>query len=138
MKNYTLKLEHDYNFEVFAISSHSKAYKLCWHINKHLGLSLQLKKEHKVGKELFFKRYESKTEGGQSINLISNHSKSGCLIKSHKTVNFFIVRGATKNEIKKEEFLVELRKINDILLAFELNLSKEKQRERLIIYDTKN
>tara|TARA_B100000963_G_scaffold147474_1_gene128363 strand:+ start:236 stop:652 length:417 start_codon:yes stop_codon:yes gene_type:complete len=138
MKNYTLKIEHDYNFEVFAISSHSKAYKLCWHINKYLGLSLQLRKEHKVGKDLFFKRYESKTEEGCPINLISNHSKSGCLIKSHRTVNFFIIRSATKNEIKKDKFLLELKKINDILLVFELDLSKEKQRERLIIYDTKN
>lgn len=40
MKNFTLDVEHDYDFKLFGLVSSSKEYKLAWHINKFLNIKL--------------------------------------------------------------------------------------------------
>ena len=135
-KNYVLNCDYDYSFVVLAINSHSKVYKLCWSLNKHLGLSFEKTNNHKINEKLIVPRYKSKKKDGTVLNLLVNQSKKGYMIPSQKTVNYFLIINKDNWKKEKHEFLSKLRKINDILLVFELG--SEQNRDRFIIYDKKN
>tara|TARA_B100000287_G_scaffold299518_1_gene282679 strand:+ start:281 stop:700 length:420 start_codon:yes stop_codon:yes gene_type:complete len=139
MKKYhRLDCSYDYAFKVLAISSHSKAYKLCWHLNQKLNLSFEKINSHKINESLFFTRYKSKDSEGNTLSLFSNRSKNGFLIPSQKSVNYFMIINKEFWNLKKDEFLGKLRAINDILLVFELDLQKEKNSDRFVIHDKKD
>ena len=139
MKNqFKLECNHEFDFVALAINSHSKGYKLCWELNKHLGLNFEMKEPHTISKNLVFTIYSARNDDGVKFNLISNKSKKGALIASQKGVNFFLTISYQDWIIEKKNILNKLRKINDILLVFELDLEKTKNSDRLIIYDKKN
>ena len=134
-KHHKLDCSHDYMFKVLAINSHSKAYKLCWHLNKNLELNFQKMDNQKINKELSFTRYKSEGADGSIFNLLSNRSKKGYMIPSQKSVNYFLIINKEDWKIKKNELLSKLREINEILLLFELELEKEKNSDRFVIND---
>lgn len=137
-KNHKLNCAHDYNFVALAINSHCKAYKLCWMINRISGMNFEKTDDHQINNDLFFARFHSKNANGESFNLISNRSKKGFMIPSHKSVNYFLIVNKEAWHYEKDEILSGLREINDILLVFEFDLEKEKDSERFVIYDKKN
>lgn len=137
-KHHTLQCAHDYNFVVLGINSHSRGYKLCWHINKKLSLNFELTTNHNIGEDLSFVRYKSELKEGGAINLILNQSKNGYMIPSKKSVNYFLIIEKEIWTPIKETFLNKLKTINDILLVFELDIEKEKNKDRFIVYDKKN
>ena len=139
MKKYhILECDYDYNIVVLAINSHSKAYKLCWALNKNLELNFEITDAHKINKDLIFTRYKSKNTDGLELNLLLNRSKKGYMIPSKKSINYFLIIKKDRFLIKKDKFLSKLRAINDILLVFNLDLDKEKYSDRFVIYDKKN
>ena len=139
MKKYNiLDCAHEYGFVVLAINSHSKGYKLCWNLNQTLGLNLEIIDGHKINEELVFCRYKSESVDGLELNLLSNRSKKGYMIPSQKSVNYFLIIKTDNWVPIKDEFLRKLRTINDILLVFELELEKEKDSDRFIMYDKKD
>ena len=137
-KTHTLDCEHNYDFVVLAINSHSKAYKLCWALNQKMGLNFERTSNHKINKELIFTKYKSENIDDEVFNLVVNRSKKGHMIPSQKSINYFLIINKNNWRVKKESFLSKLRAINDILLVFELDLDKEKDSDRFIIYDKKN
>ena len=104
-KNQKLECLYDYDFIVLAINSHSKAYKLCWSINKRMGLNFELTNSHKTNGGLFFKRYKSAITNGRTLNLLENRSKNGYLIPSKKQINYFLIIDKDSWFIEKEGFL---------------------------------
>ena len=137
-KNHKLQCFYDYDFIVLAINSHSRAYKLCWSINRKVGLNFELTNSHKINERLFFKRFKSENANGRPLNLLENRSKNGYLIPSKKAINYFLIVDKDSWHIEKEELLSQLRAINDILLVFEFNIENEKNSDRFIIHDKKN
>ena len=136
-KHYILECNHEYSFVVLAINSHNKAYNLCWKLNQNLGLNFEIADDHTIKKDFCFTRYESKTSNS-TIQMLVNRSKKGYMITSKKSINFFLIINKENWLIEKHDFLSGLRAINDILLVFELDLEKEKNSDRFIIYDKKN
>ena len=134
-----LVLEQDYDFNVFAINSHVKAYRLCWLINQKTKFDFIKTKDHALNKEEFFLKYKH-VEEELCCYLLSNTSKKSYLVPSQKNVNFFLVLKAEARDQKKSLYISSLRQINDILLVFEVELKKLKPQEaqRLIIHDKKN
>ena len=139
MKKYhILDCDYDYDFEVLAINSNSRAYKFCWILNQALGLNFEIAEGHKITEKLIFTRYKSENIDGIIFNLLVNRSKKGYMIPSQKTVNYFLIIQKYDFLRQKNKFLSKLRAINDILLAFPLDLEKEKDSDRFIIHDKKN
>lgn len=135
---YKLNCKEDYDIIALAISSHIKAYKLCWILNKTMGLNFELANNHTTLEGDAFVRYKSEDKEGKELNLLLNRSKKGYLLPSKKTTNYFLIIKKKDWEKRKREFLNRLRGINDILLVFEIDIDKEKNSERLIIYDKEN
>ena len=119
-KNFILECSYDYPFTVLAINSHSKPYKLCWGLNQSFGLNFEKTKSHEINEGLSFTRYKSNKKDGTFLNLLVNQSKKGYLLPSKKSVNYFLIINKKNWKNEKHEFLSKLRKINDILLVFEM------------------
>ena len=132
----TLRFNEDFelDFLILGINSHIKLYKLCWEINKKLHTSFVKNKNHTINNNQEFERFSYTNKNSEiTYNIISNVSTTGYLEPNNKSVNYFmIVQGETYNTQKTIE---KLNQIEDILLVFELNLSKIKTITPFIIND---
>jgi len=136
MKVVKIEEEKELDFLILGVNSHTKMYKLCWSINKKLKQSF-IKKENHIpqnNKKQSFERfsYEDKKTNSQ-YHIVSNQSNFGCLDANNKNVNYFIVvQGGVYNSKK---IIENLNQIDEILLVFELNLSKIRLITPFIIND---
>lgn len=132
----TLRFNEDFelDFLILGINSHIKLYKLCWEINKKLHTSFVKNKNHTINNNKEFERFSYTDKNSEiTYNIISNVSTTGYLDSNNKSVNYFmIVQGEIYNTQKTIE---RLNQIEDILLVFELNLSKIKTITPFIIND---
>ena len=132
----TLRFNEDFelDFLILGINSHIKLYKLCWEINKKLHTSFVKNKNHTISGNQEFERFSYTNKNSEiTYNIISNVSNTGHLDPNNKSVNYFmIVQGEIYNTQKTIE---RLSQIEDILLVFELNLSKIKTITPFIIND---
>ena len=132
----TLRFNEDFelDFLILGINSHIKLYKLCWEINKKLHTSFVKNKNHTINNNQEFERFSYTNKNSEiTYNIISNVSTTGYLDSNNKSVNYFmIVQGEIYNTQKTIE---RLDQIEDILLVFELNLSKIKTITPFIIND---
>ena len=132
----TLRFNEDFelDFLILGINSHIKLYKLCWEINKKLHTSFVKNKNHTTNNNQEFERFSYTNKNSEiTYNIISNISTTGHLEPNNKSINYFmIVQGEIYNTQKTIE---RLNQIEDILLVFELNLSKIKTITPFIIND---
>jgi len=132
----TLKFNEDFelDFLILGINSHIKLYKLCWEINKKLHTSFVKNKNHTINNNKEFERFSYTNKNSEiTYNIISNVSNTGYLDSNNKSVNYFMI---VQGEIYNTQKIIErLNQIEDILLVFELNLSKIKTITPFIIND---
>ena len=132
----TLKLDEDFelDFLILGINSHIKLYKLCWEINKELHTNFIKNKNHITNNNQEFERFSYTDKNSETrYNILSNISTTGYLESKNKSVNYFmIVQGEVYNT---QKIIERLNQIEDILLVFELNLSKIKTITPFIIND---
>ena len=132
----TLRFNEDFelDFLILGINSHAKLYKLCWEINKKLHTSFVKNKNHIINKNQEFERFSYTNKNSEiTYNILSNISKTGYLESTNKNVNYFMI---VQGEIYNTKKIIErLNQIKDILLVFELNLSKIKSVTPFIIND---
>jgi len=134
----TLERVEEIDFSVLAINSHTKAYKLCWNINKSLKLNFEKEEDYSIKEELWFARYTYACDDEVEYTLLANRSKNGYLIPSQKSVNFFLLIKNDYWQQEKKEFLSKLRDIKEVLLVFELDTNLIKQIDRFILNDKKD
>jgi hypothetical protein len=135
---FTLECDEEFDFIVLAINSHIKAYKLCWNINSSMQLNFEKKNDHNIKGDLWFSRYTYISDDGIEYDLLANRSKKGYLVPNQKSINYFLV---VKNDYwnqDKLEFMIKLRDIPDILLAFEMDTANLKHIDRFIFNDKEN
>ncbi|MBT4217834.1 MAG: IPExxxVDY family protein [Flavobacteriales bacterium] len=134
MKTLRFNKDFELDFLILGINSHIKLYKLCWEINKKLHTSFVKNKNHIINNNQEFERFSYTNKNSEiTYNIISNVSNTGYLDSNNKSVNYFmIVQGEIYNTQKTIE---RLNQIEDILLVFELNLSKIKTITPFIIND---
>lgn len=134
MKTLRFNKDFELDFLILGINSHIKLYKLCWEINKKLHTSFVKNKNHTINNNKEFERFSYTNKNSEiTYNIISNVSNTGYLDSNNKSVNYFmIVQGEIYNTQKTIE---RLNQIEDILLVFELNLSKIKTITPFIIND---
>ena len=132
----TLKLNEDFelDFLILGINSHTKLYKLCWEINKELHTNFVKNKNHTINNNQEFERFSYTDKNSETrYNILSNTSNTGYLEAKNKSVNYFMI---VQGEVYKTKKIIErLNQIEDILLVFELNLSKIKSVTPFIIND---
>ena len=133
-KTYILNESIEIDATTFAINSHEKDYKLCWHINKVLSAFLKKEREYKQISKKNFTIFTTKHDG-RLISLIKNQSKDGFLMPQKKNIDYFMTIEPRLNPLYKEQFMQKLNKVSKILLTFEIDLNSEPEAHRLIFND---
>ena len=131
---YVLTESIEIDATAFAINSHEKDYKLCWHINKGLSAFLRKEQEPKQISKKTFTIFTTKYEG-RDLSLIKNQSKDGFLMPQKKNIDYFMTIEPRLNPLQKEQFIQKLNKVSKILLTFEIDLNAEPEAKRLIFND---
>lgn len=123
-----LKLETESlpDAQVIAISSHVNDYRLCWSLNKCLGITLARRKQdiEDQGPEqrAFYPVFSHAVEDeGTHISLIGNHAPEGILIVNQRQADYFLVADGD-NRPDAEELLERVRAAEFVLAAYPLDL----------------
>ena len=115
------------------INSHGP-HKLRWEINKELNTNFVKTQNHSSKKTKSFERFRFKDENTQTrYNILTNRSSFGYLDSHNKSVNYFLI--VQDGIYNSKKLIKSLSKIDDVLLVFELNLSKIKSITPFIIND---
>jgi hypothetical protein len=137
MAKHKLFLEDDYDFELIGICSSNADYKLCWGINKALGIQLgkiddliiRFKKEGEQSFS-FYEWYDE--EEHITYNLIKNNSTQYALLIPEKNqIDYFLT---IKNNYTLEinDILTSLKRLDSILTAFKFDPEELKSKSNLI------
>ncbi len=122
---------------VVGLSSHVPDYRLCWSLNRALGLALTRRRadivERAKDKELHYTVFEqTDSEGAVLWSLISNTCGKRKLIPSQKQADYFlVVDRAVAGDA--EELSERLRKAEFVLLAFALEVDGIKMGHKLLL-----
>jgi hypothetical protein len=121
---------------MFGMVTHLKDYRFAFFINNVLGIHLkrygdfQLKKD----KGSYSWYYFNKGKNYPKITLISNNHHEGKLIPEHK-MDYFIIFKNIYDEKIVSDFILKIRKIPDLSMAFPVDMSKIKNIDILLMAD---
>ncbi len=115
-----------------------KDYRLCWYMNKSLGLNYHREEDLEVNnksrqRQTCYSRFICEDElNRSSYTIISNKYHGNFLMDELKSTDYlFIIRGAYSDETAME-FLKKSKSIPEILTAFKVDPKKLKKGENLI------
>jgi hypothetical protein len=133
-----LKLETDIlpDAQVIAISSHVKDYRLCWSLNRSLGITLSRRKQDIEGQgpeqRAYFPVFSHEEDDGEMlITLIGNHVPEGVLIAGQRQADFFLVADGEKRP-EARDLLDRVRTAEFVLAAYELDIHTIKGAYKLL------
>ena len=136
MSKTVLFTDFEFEFQVIGISSHVKDYRLSWELNKKFGIELAKEEEvifsTKKGDKAEFSMYFHQDEiEEKDVRLISNKHNGRHLVPEQKAADFFLLL-YDYDDIDAGDMLREIRKINVVLTAFELDVNTLKSKENLV------
>lgn len=139
MKVTRLNIGFEYDFDLFGVSSSLKDYKLAWHINNELKISLQRGDDYVLefnnGKSIAVSFYQYESENCV-IKMLKNRSlietqTTDFLVPELKHFDYFVLKEGLFME--NEEFINALRKVKGVEYSVEVDIDKLKSKENLIL-----
>lgn len=138
MNKLTLKLEPDLDFTLIAITAPLKDYRFCFKVNKQLSREFYRIDELKLAlntdeEPFYFSRYyyfDNRTEN--EYYLVANKGSESFLIPEMKTVDYFLLIFNFIDEDDIQWIISGLNKINEVLVAAEVDPKKLKSKENLV------
>lgn len=132
-----LKLELDFNFNLLAITSQLRDYRLCFVINKYTETDFRRVEDLNLAfKNLpikYFSKYLYCTEDfGCEFYLIANKGTEGYLIPEMKETDYFVLIKQYIDDEDLDLFISQLKLIEDIQAVVAINPEKLKSKENLI------
>jgi len=125
------------NYQMIAIVSHLKDYVLCYNVNINLNFDLikydDLKIVSDVSDESNFSWYYFYDEISRtSYYLLGNKCEKGNLLKSQKTVDYFLLIKNSVGDEQLKSILDSLRKIPKVMAVFKIDKGKLKKMDMLL------
>ena len=130
-------LEDDFtedDFKLIGIACHSQDHRLSWAINKELAISLFKEKEvlletKKAGTASFSNYFYENEELNIGYRLLDNKFKKQLLLPEQKAADYLLI---IYGDSSTQDVLTSLRKINIVLMCFEINVSTLKNKQNLL------
>lgn len=134
MARHKLDLEPEPDAVVIGISSHVNDYRLCWALNKRLGVTLTRREKDIVASTgAQFAAYDHQDEEtGARLMLISNRSEGVLLLKDQKQADYFLVMNE-ESPRRPEEIMEQVRNTEFVLAAFTLDLKRLRSGHELFV-----
>jgi uncharacterized protein with NRDE domain len=137
MSTTKLEFEYDYDFFLIGIFCHFKDYRLAWSINRNLDFDLEKQSDYVLelkDQEQRFSAYNFHIESQDLYYyLLNNRSEHGLLIPEKKDVDYFLLVDGLVESSKKGELIKEIRGLNEVLSAVEINPQQLNSKQNLLI-----
>lgn len=129
-------MEPDPEVTLIGISCHVNDYRLCWALNRALGINLTRREKDITdqGPEALasYSAFDHVDDESQAhYTLVNNHSGDGVLLKEHKQADFFLVVDESA-PISPDEIIDHVRKTEFVLMAYPLDARKERGAHKLL------
>lgn len=136
-KKITLTLDFTSDYSVIGISCHLKDYRLTFNLNKELNLQLKRiedftlddKKNESLNYSIYYYHCH---DTNNNFSLVANHNAERKLIPSLKQFDYFLLIQNNINTQTKKELIKAIKKVPNILTAFEIDLATVKNIHTLI------
>lgn len=137
MPRLTLSILEEFPFLVYGISSTDRDYRLCWGINKTLGLSLKLEKPveviNKAGYPAEHALYTCMYEPDQvKYRLVENKAPRSLFLPEVPKADFLLIIDESPM-IEPDEILSDMRKIRSVLMIFPVDLDSLKTKQNILL-----
>lgn len=137
MSKLVLQVEDEIDFLLFCIACHKADYRLCYELNKALGIDLDKQEDYSIQtkpKEVdhFSMYYYNDEENYREIFLIANKSENSILIPEQKQVDYFLQVYGYLPDYEIDEMLKRINSIPLVLTAFKVDPEKLKSIQLLI------
>lgn len=137
MPRLTLDIIDEYPYIIYGICSSESDYRLCWGLNKELGIALKMDKHL----EVFTKKGELSIHSLYSFT--SDYEQVKYRLVQNKTINGFVLPETSKAdyllivdqspEIDPDEFIRKIRKSKQVLMAFPVEIDKLKSKQNILL-----
>ncbi len=130
-----LKIDYFDEYDMLAIVSHLKDYRLAFHINQKLGSHLKKFDDLVIlnAEEQNYTWYCChEKENHMTVYLIGNSFKGSKLIPSRKEIDFFLLIKNAINSEKVDDILKEIRSIRDVVGVFKQEMASIKDMDVLL------
>lgn len=136
MAKHKLDMDPDPEVMLIGISSHVNDYRLCWSLNRSLGIALARRDQDisEPGPERMasYSAFDHVDEESQATySLVNNHSGDGILLKEQRQADYFLVVDE-QAPIRPEELLARVRAAEFVLTAFPLDARRLRGAEKLL------
>lgn len=122
---------------IIGISSHVHDYRLCWALNRSMGLELARRAtdivddtKHGPAHYAVFDHADPETEA--SYTLVSNNGRDGRLIKDQRQANYFLIVDAEEAE-RRPALLDHVLATEFVLTAFPLTYKELRAGHKLLL-----
>ena len=122
MAKHTLDITYDYEFLLIGISSHEKDYRICWALNKKLGIdlvkqnSLEIKGKKQTTPSYFSFFLFEKEEDFLEYSVIANFSENKALASNNNTLFAKEDKTTDHHHSENELLLPEQKQMNYFLI----------------------
>ncbi|HEX2618135.1 MAG TPA: IPExxxVDY family protein [Flavobacteriales bacterium] len=122
--------------QLIGISSHVNDYRLCWALNRQLGLTLTRRPRdiEEPGPEgiASFSAFDHLDETAQpAYTLVNNHCGDGVLLREQKQADYFLVVDPTAH-LTDADLLEQVRATEFVLTAFTLDMRRLREAHKLL------
>jgi len=137
MSKFSLELIEEYPYQVFGIAASAHDYRLCWHINKELGLNfvrqkaIQVinKRKETVNHELFV--YEDE-DAVAKYRLIQNKKTGSIFLPETSKADYLLVIDESP-VLNYDDIVLKIKNIRPVLIVFPINLDALKYKQNLLL-----
>lgn len=136
MAKHKLDMDPDPEVMLIGISSHVNDYRLCWSLNRSLGINLT-RRDRDISdpgpeKMASYSAFDHTDEESQAVfSLVNNHSGDGILLKDQRQADYFLVVDENA-PVRQDELLARVREADFVLTAFPLDARQLRGAEKLM------
>lgn len=137
MTKLVLQVEDEIDFMLFCIACHKADYRLCFELNKALGIDLDKQDNYEIEtkpreKDSYSMYYYNDEENYREMFLIANKSENSILIPEQKQVDYFLQVYGYLPDYEVKEVISKINAIPLVLTAFQVDPEKLKSKQLLI------
>lgn len=136
MARHKLEMDPDPEVILIGISCHVNDYRLCWALNRALGINLSRRDRditepgpERMANYSVFEHIEPESQA--LYVLVNNHCGDGVLLREHRQADFFLIVDEHA-PTSAEELLEQVRRTEFVLAAYPLDARNERGAHKLL------